>query len=190
MCQQFNNCYNILSDIICSIICSWHSQTQDGKQHTRTLLWRKVSPSCHASCCRQCSMHGLTWCQSPASLVTADWTKNWCLTQRLWSSECPVANETGWMQGLCPARSLYPGWRLANQTQPLSHSVNLRPTVSAMERLGRDGQIPREESGSPDSRRELDTAEQWSRERTTQEAVAGQPRKQMQCRWVTILAEQ
>ena len=56
-----------------------------------------ATPSCHASCCRQCSMHG--WhdvCQSPASLVIADWTENWCLTQRLWYSGCPIVNETGW----------------------------------------------------------------------------------------------
>lgn len=146
-----------------------------------------------ASCCRQCSMHGLTWCKSEPCFLGYG-----RLNQELmFDPEAVVlgmsSSQWDWlMQGLCPARSLYPGWRLANQTQPLSHSVNLRPTGSAKWKDWAEmGRYPeRSPEALTPGGGSRDTTEQWSRERTTQRLWRDEPRKQMQCRWVTILAEQ
>ena len=201
MCQQFNNCYNILSDIICSIICSWHSQTQDGKQHTRTLLWRKVSCDCQAEphpLATQAAADSalcMGWhdvSQSPASLVMADWTKNWCLTQRLWYSGCPIANETGWcknsaQRGHC---ILDDDWPIK---QPLSHNLNLRPIGSTKPKGWAEmGRYPERspEALAPGSG-SRDTAGAMESRKNYREAVAARGEEaEAECRWVTMLAEQ
>ena len=201
MCQKFNNCYNILSDIICSIICSWHSQTQDGKQHTRTLFWRKVSCDCQAEphpLATQAAADSalcMGWhdvSQSPASLVMADWTKNWCLTQRLWYSGCPIANETGWcrnsaQRGHC---ILDDDWPIK---QSLFHTIWIWDLLGVLSgKIGqkwadtqRGVQIPWLQAVGA-----VTQHEQWSRERTTESLWRDEQRKQRQCRWVTILAKQ
>lgn len=87
-----------------------------------------TTPSCDASCCRQCSMHGLTCCKpEPCFPGYSGLNRELMLEPK---AVVPGMSSSQWdwlMQELHPRWSLYPGWWLANHTKPLSHNLNLRP---------------------------------------------------------------